>query len=246
MARQLPFDLFVTRKVAKWESRTKDWNVDFIDAIGVSPIEETIYFANGHSRMSEDQLEKSLQNLSWSESSANKLWHREGVDERAVLALLRASLLRSQRKHGEAKKILQSQILRHDKSLFKGNFKDDWTCPSAHYEMAANLWMERHAYRPINRPDIKLTATQNSSSHKEVDSQLSDDPNLTTTKSLGDKRGTESDHNPAKHDELKVVECKQWLEKVSKWEAYELDARVGLKVTTAQNTISKWELSHAS
>lgn len=26
---------------------------------------------------------------------------------------------------------------------FKGHLKDDWTCPSAHYEMAALAWVEK-------------------------------------------------------------------------------------------------------
>ncbi|EEP78570.1 conserved hypothetical protein [Uncinocarpus reesii 1704] len=143
LASQLPFDTLVARKIAKWQSRAKQWNVDFIDAIGVDPIEEMIYFWNGHSRMSSVQLEKSLRNLNWFESEQNKTWGREDLDERAILALLRASIFRFLERHGEAKEVLQSQILCHDKANFKGHLKDDWTCPSAHYEMAANLWMER-------------------------------------------------------------------------------------------------------
>ncbi|KAK2742583.1 Mitochondrial outer membrane protein iml2 [Myotisia sp. PD_48] len=218
LARQLPFDVFVTRKIAKWEARAKERKVKFIEAIGVSPIEEMIFFWNGHSRMPDDQLEISLRNLAWSESrESGQAWSSEPLDERAIFALLQASLLRSQRKHGEAKNLLQSEILNHDKSLFKGGHKDDWTCPSAHYEMAANLWMERHAYRPIGHPPARTPTTEKG------------DNNLTTHE----------------QDNQKVLECKQWLEKVSKWEAYELDARVGLKVTTALQTIIRWESSQS-
>lgn len=216
LARQLPFDVFVTRKVAKWDARAKERNIPFIDAVGVSPIEEMNFFWNGHSRMPDEQLDVALQNLAWSET--NETWASEPLDEHSILALLRASLLRAQRKHGEAKTILKSEILCHDRALFKGSNKDDWTCPSAHYEMAANIWMERHCYRPFGR------ATSIPASDKD------DQPKDEATR--------------AAEDERRVQECKEWLEKVYRWETYELDARIGLKVTTAQETITKWEEAH--
>ncbi|KAL1954659.1 hypothetical protein VTO42DRAFT_853 [Malbranchea cinnamomea] len=216
MARQLPFDVLVSRKIAKWEARAKEWNVDFIAAIGVDPLEEMIFHWNGHSRMSNKHLEDSLKNLAWSESAENKMWSRETIDEKAILALLRASILRALRRHEESKKLLESEILCHDRSAFKGPLKDDWTLPTAHYEMASNLWMERYAYQSIH---------------------------------VNKKDGAEKDDQNRlreAHDWEKVQECKKHVEKVAKWESFELDARVGLKVATAQETIRRWEKEHSS
>ncbi|KAK5201422.1 Mitochondrial outer membrane protein iml2, partial [Cryomyces antarcticus] len=95
MARQLPFDIFVLRKIRKWEHRAKEWGVEFVDAVGVSPIEEMIYFWNGYKRMRPEHLETSLARLAWSQSSANPLWAREGLDEHAILHVLRAATLRN-------------------------------------------------------------------------------------------------------------------------------------------------------
>lgn len=146
LARQLPFDVFVARKIAKWEARAKEWNVPLVDAVGVDPVEEMIFFWNGHSRMTQAQLEESLARLSWSQSDANKMWSREGPEEKGIYQLLRAAILRSMRRHEEAKEILRSSIFTLDRSVFKGRHKDDWIHPVAYFEMAANLWMERPTY----------------------------------------------------------------------------------------------------
>ena len=155
MARQLPFDVFVTRKIQKWESRARDWNIPFIDAVGVSPAEEMIFLWNGYKRMDTSQLEESLLRLSWSETS-NPHWKREGPDEKALLAVLYGTTLRNLQRYEEAKKSLRSGVLNYDKNELKGGLKDDWTAPAAHYEMGVNCWMQRgEARREGNEAEVK-------------------------------------------------------------------------------------------
>lgn len=213
MARQLPFDVFVTRKIAKWEARAKEWNVSLVDAVGVDPIEEMIFFWNGHSRMTTEQLEESLSNLAWSESEASPHWSREGIEEVAILQLLRAAVMRAMRNHDDAKSLLRTHILSQDKALFKGHLKDDWVCPVAHFEMAANLWMERPAY--IAAHDSPQSASE---------------------------ANTTEDAEALERQ--KVRQCKEYLQKAARWESYELDARIGLKVTAAMEAVRKWENTH--
>jgi hypothetical protein len=177
MGRQLPFDIFVNRKLQKWEARSKEWDCDFIDAIGVSPLEEMIYFWNGAKRSRVDHLETGLENLAWSESAANPHWEKESLDEKAILYLLRASLLRNMDRTAESKAILEKEILPHDKLLFKGDMKDNWTGPCARYEMAANIWREA-----------------------DVDGQ------------------------PGQRMEM-LNECRDWLNEVTQWGGFDLDAR---------------------
>lgn len=225
MARQLPFDVFVTRKIAKWEARAKEWNVSLVDAIGVDPIEEMIFFWNGHSRMTGEQLTESLTRLAWCESDKNKTWSREGPEEKAILDLIRAAVLRSLHTHGEAKEILKTLVLHHDKALFKGHLKDDWVLPAAHFEMAANLWMERPTFQALHGV---------SGAEK------------TDVVSSGSSSPVESGTSEQQSERQLVRECKDHLEQAARWESYELDARIGLKVTAATEAVNKWEQMHAT
>ncbi|KAJ5957484.1 hypothetical protein N7501_011763 [Penicillium viridicatum] len=218
LARQLPFDIFVTRKVAKWEARAKEWNVSLVDAIGVDPIEEMIFFWNGHSRMTNEQLEESLARLEWCESKNNKTWSREGTEEKAILELLRAAIFRSLHRHHEAKNILQTRVLNHDKSVFKGHLKDDWVHPVAHFEMAANFWMERPTYQALH--------------------------GITASPKGSDETSAGSGETIMEAERKQVAECKGYLDHAARWESYELDARIGLKVTAAMEAVHKWESMH--
>lgn len=216
MGRQLPFDVFVNRKVTKWEQRAKDWKCDFVDAVGVNPLEEMAYLWNGYKKMDGTQLEKTLANLDWSVS--NPHWEKEGLDERAIYALLKSAALRNLRKHGEAMELLRTEILCHEPVAFKTLNSDDWTAPTGHYEMAVNIWMERHEYKKQHGTGLASPAPSN----REIsDLDLAGDAGL-------------------------VAECKTWVEKARAWGKYELDARMGMKVTTAGDAIKKWETRHPS
>ena len=199
MARQLPFDVFVTRKIKKWEARALEFRVPLIDAIGVSPLEEMIFFWNGYKRMDAAQLGDSLDELAWSDDSTrNPLWAREGPDERAILALLRAAVLRNLHRWEEARRSLKIGVLDVDRAELKGGLRDDYTAPAAHYEMGVINWMQRLAE--------------------------------------GGKR---------QEGEF-VRECESFIDKAAKWESYELDARFGIKIATAQDTLAKWRRAKES
>jgi tetratricopeptide (TPR) repeat protein len=142
MAKQLPLDVFINRKIQKWEQRAKDWNVSFVDAVGVSPVEEMSYVWNGYKRMCNNHLETSLSKLSWMESSSNPIWSKETNDEKAMLCVLKAAVLRNMDKTDESKALLQKQPLLLQWSDLKGGLKDNWPLPLAHYEMGVNYWQQ--------------------------------------------------------------------------------------------------------
>ncbi|KAL2067442.1 hypothetical protein VTL71DRAFT_1867 [Oculimacula yallundae] len=142
MAQPLPFDLYVVRKVQKWEERSKAWKADLIDVIGASPLTEMVYFWGGMKKQNEVQLQQSLNCLDWNRTSYAEKF-RDDLDEVAIQGVLQAALLRNLGKFDEARKILEGEILVHDKAAFRGHLKDDWTCPSANYEMAALAWVEK-------------------------------------------------------------------------------------------------------
>ena len=140
MAKRLPFDVFVNRKIEKWEQRAKERNVDIVDAVGVSPIEEMIYFWNGYKRMRPEHLEASLSKLAWSSSDHNPQWSNEPIDEKAIASALRAVALRNTKKYREARTVLTEELLCYEVDQFKGGSKDNWPLPVAHYEMGVNYW----------------------------------------------------------------------------------------------------------
>ena len=94
--------------------------------------------------MRAEHLEYSLATLAWTDDpSRNPNWHRETIDERAALAVLRSVVFRHLGRTDQAKAQLGEHVLCHDWVLYKVPLHDNWVGPAAHYEMAVNLWQER-------------------------------------------------------------------------------------------------------
>ncbi|RMZ78908.1 hypothetical protein DV737_g3692, partial [Chaetothyriales sp. CBS 132003] len=200
MGRQLPFDLFVVRKVAKWSERATRRGCDLIDAIGVSPLEEMIYLWGGYKKMDDANLEHSLRNVAWSEGEET-----DEVDEKAGLALLRSVILRNLRRHDDSMAVLKRELLDLEPQALRGPLRDEWPAPAAHHEMAVNFG--------ANSSDTD-TSSAASNSPAEVD---------------------------VRGDAILVHGAKTHIDRAKNWGSYELDARLGVKITAALNSIRLWE-----
>ncbi|CEF78888.1 hypothetical protein FGSG_03979 [Fusarium graminearum PH-1] len=145
MARQLPFEVFVQRKIQKWEDRAKSLSVDLADAIGASPAAEMSYMWNTIKRMGPAELEKAVGGMSWDRCTAKpevveKI--KAEIDEMGSWALITASLYRNQKKFVESRELLETHVLKHDRFSFKGPTKDDYVLAAGVYEKGAIAWSE--------------------------------------------------------------------------------------------------------
>ncbi|KAI0126082.1 breast cancer protein [Xylariales sp. AK1849] len=220
MSRPLPFEQFVQRKVQKWDERSKDLKVDFIDAVGVSPVQEMVYLWNGGKKMQPVELERAAQGLSWGRLTAPEeiaASIKADKDEHAVADLCLAGIYRQLGRLDEARTLCES-IISIDRLAFKGPTKDDYAQPAATYEMAALAWVE------AQRPELRMQPRPDTARSVKTD---------TTVSPEDEKRAIDAWRRK------KTDECQSWLEKVAKWEAFVLDARIGMRVQTGTNTL-RW------
>lgn len=118
MARQLPLETFINRKMAKWEARAKELNIDIADAVGPSPALEMAYMWNGQNRMGDAERERAEGNLSWERCTAPaeclaKI--KAASDDMAVWALLMASLLKGKKRYADCRALLKDHITSRDR-----------------------------------------------------------------------------------------------------------------------------------
>ncbi|KAM7193910.1 Protein of unknown function (DUF3808) domain containing protein [Naviculisporaceae sp. PSN 640] len=229
MARQLPFEVFVCRKVQKWEDRAKSLGLDLADAIGVSPAMEMIYLWNGVKRMSDPLLEKAVSHLSWDRCTAPtekvKKFSEEEKDETTIRSLIESALLRQLGKISEARALVEP-ILVMDKNIFKGPTRDDYCQAAAHYEMAALAWAEAS--------DPNAWPSSTSPSSRPPSAPTSSDANgAAKAASVRSKTDTVDAFRRRKTDETQLH-----LDKVAKWEAFVLDARFGMRVQAGVDTVN--------
>ncbi|OIW28789.1 hypothetical protein CONLIGDRAFT_644950 [Coniochaeta ligniaria NRRL 30616] len=145
LAKQMPFEVFVIRKVQKWEERAAALGLDLADVPVVSPAMEMVYLWNGSKRMTGDLLKKARGYLDLNRCTM-AVGQRERVmaeekDEMAIWAVAEAALLRSLGRTDEAREVL-APVMSMDKNIFKGPTRDDYALPGAHYEMAAAAWRD--------------------------------------------------------------------------------------------------------
>lgn len=214
MGRQLPFDAFVARKVHKWTARGKEWNVDIVDAAGVSPIVEMIFFWGGHKKMGKSEMTESLRRLWWSDGGAfgsadstveearfdmkpSPFMAQESDDEGAILALLRGTIHRHLGDTKTARQLLNEHIIKHSPEKFKAGMQDNWVAPVARYETAVCAWRESG-----------------------IGSDMQIDP---------------------KERAAKLAECGRVLQEVASWESYDLDTRFGIKIKSGQDTVKRYQ-----
>lgn len=103
------------------------------------------------------------------------------------------------------------------RTALKGHLYDDWAAPSANYEMAVIAWFEKN-----------LGGADSSA----VDYKTADGTVVERKEKSRSSR------------KAKIDECEEYLQKAAKWDAYVLDSRIGLKITTGVETLRVYKVQH--
>lgn len=247
LSKGLPFDIFVNRKYAKWTTRAKTMGVPLIDAVGVSPVEEMIFWWGGYARMGEKELKESLVRLSWSDGGggavvqslgsaqptnpkAAEMWKKDSADEHTILYFLRATVLRQLGHVDAAQAMLRKElIVRHPNGAEVQAIKnaDTWPLPVARYEMAVCYWVRTAEGRRMAQAEAMGAAvTKGSETMSRCGSAVTDRDQVT------DDEGRTFSNRQA------LELCREWLEKVQGTvDTWELESRFGMRISTARETL---------
>ena len=118
-AKQLPIEVFMNARVAKWEARLAKWqdeglDATLADAVGVSPAYEFSHIWNGGKRMAVNELEGAVKCLEWDRLTAPK---KEDIEqdkaEQAMRGLILGATLRWLGKVNEGRQSLEA-VLKHE------------------------------------------------------------------------------------------------------------------------------------
>lgn len=150
LSKQMPFDKFVMRKYAQFETCAKENKVDLIDAIGTSPIHELVYFWNGYNRMPQDHLKISLSLLNYSNSKQALV--PEVQSQSMIRNLLESITYRRLGEFTKGCKLIDDNVLKYIISFentgklpyrFIKHTEDPWLYPVAMYERALFTWKQQ-------------------------------------------------------------------------------------------------------
>ena len=145
MAKNLPFDRFMSRKVAMFQNIAKKHNIeDPLDCIPISPVNELTYLYDGYTRMYEKNLLNSLKMVTEYKNPAIEL---QLEDQETIKEFLTAVIYRRIGKIAEGCEILDQKIIpkiiqseNNGKVKFYKLKDDPWLYPSALYERALFNW----------------------------------------------------------------------------------------------------------
>lgn len=220
LARQLPFDAFVGRKFAKWSKRAEQWGIRLVDAVGVSPLEEIIFIWGGHQRMDEGMFQESLERLWWSDGGERDVSaHPEGGERPTVLTDPNAS----------REDLDEHAIL----ALLRGTIQRQLGDTAAARKLLTTGIVEGHK-REDFRGHLKDDWTAPNARYELGVCAWLEAGETTSPKAIGKEVVVDDDTRRER-----LSECSKWLEEVAGWGSYDLDSRMGIKVTTGRETLKK-------
>lgn len=143
-SKNLPLDVLVLRKVTQFKEMQQKLGVtDPLDAIGVSPIHEILYFYNGFNRMPAESLEISEKLIL---EFTNSAIEAKDEDQELIKKFFETLILRRKGKLEDGIELLDKEILpkfvyfENNKVKYIKKTEDPWLYPNALYERALFAW----------------------------------------------------------------------------------------------------------